>query len=97
MNCSWKTAGFSAACPRTAEVINDLLSEYKFDAATRTLRDFVWNEFCDWYVEMVKPRLRDDDAKASTQRILVGVLDGIVRLLAPVHAVRHGRVMGAAE
>ncbi|QDU47123.1 Valine--tRNA ligase [Symmachiella dynata] len=68
---------------RTAESINALLSEYKFDAATRALRDFVWNEFCDWYVEMVKPRLRDEEAKPSTQRILVGVLDGIVRLLAP--------------
>ena len=68
---------------RTAQAVNELLAEYKFDAATRNLRDFVWNEFCDWYVEMVKPRLRDEATQASTQRILVGVLDGIVRLLSP--------------
>lgn len=68
---------------RTAQSINELLSEYKFDAATRILRDFVWNEFCDWYVEMVKPRLRDQTSGAATQRILVGVLDNLLRLLSP--------------
>lgn len=68
---------------RTAQSINALLSEYKFDAATRVLRDFVWNEFCDWYVEMVKPRLREESSKPTTQRILVGVLDNLLRLLAP--------------
>src|SRR5262245_171635 len=43
----------------TAKTINNHLGEYLFDAATRALRDFTWNEFCDWYVEMLKPRLRD--------------------------------------
>jgi valyl-tRNA synthetase len=67
----------------TAAEVTGLLGEYRFDAATRTLRDFAWNEFCDWYVEMLKPRLRDTDRRAVAQRVLAGVLDALLRLLAP--------------
>lgn len=63
--------------------VTSLLSVYKFDAATRSLRDFVWNEFCDWYLEMIKPRLRDETLKPTAQRVLVAVLDTTVRLLHP--------------
>lgn len=63
--------------------VTSLLSVYKFDAATRSLRDFVWNEFCDWYLEMIKPRLRDDALKPTAQRVLVAVLDTTLRLLHP--------------
>jgi valyl-tRNA synthetase len=80
---------------RVTEEVTTLLGRYQFDKATQAIRDFTWNEFCDWYLEMIKPRLRseegeegvDDGAvgseKASAQRILVGVLDGLVRLLQP--------------
>lgn len=67
----------------TAKIINAELGEYRFDAATRALRDFTWNEFCDWYVEMLKPRLRDPDRRPPAQRLLVGVLDSLLRLLSP--------------
>lgn len=63
--------------------VSSYLNIYKFDAATRSLRDFVWNEFCDWYLEMIKPRLRDESLKPTAQRVLVAVLDTIVRLLHP--------------
>lgn len=63
--------------------VTALLSVYKFDAATRSLRDFVWNEFCDWYLEMIKPRLRDEALKSAAQRVLVMVLDTTLRLLHP--------------
>jgi valyl-tRNA synthetase len=63
--------------------VSSCLSIYKFDAATRSLRDFVWNEFCDWYLEMIKPRLRDEAQKPAAQRVLVTVLDTILRLLHP--------------
>jgi valyl-tRNA synthetase len=64
--------------------VTTLLGRYQFDQATRAIREFTWNEFCDWYLEMIKPRLRDEgDGRASAQRILVGVLDGLVRLLQP--------------
>ncbi len=59
------------------------LGRYQFDAATRALRDFVWNEFCDWYVEMIKPRLRDEALRPAAQRMLVGVMDAILRMLQP--------------
>jgi valyl-tRNA synthetase len=74
------------------EEVTGLLDKYQFDAATRSLREFVWNEFCDWYLELIKPRLRDgaDPAmpspgfeKAICQRVLVMVLDTILRLLHP--------------
>jgi valyl-tRNA synthetase len=67
----------------TARTINNQLGEYQFDAATRALRDFTWNEFCDWYVEMLKPRLRDPERRPAAQRLLVGVLDTLLRLLSP--------------
>ena len=63
--------------------VTSLLDLYKFDAATRTLREFVWNEFCDWYLEMIKPRLRDEALKPAAQRVLVAVLDTTLRLLHP--------------
>jgi valyl-tRNA synthetase len=130
---------------RVAGEVTTLLGRYQFDQATRAIRDFTWNEFCDWYLEMIKPRLRGegqgtrdegqenvpsppeggeggrrpdeggtaDDAaadsssdspspalrapsppqggegteqgevRASAQRVLVGVLDNLVRLLQP--------------
>ena len=60
-----------------------LLDRYHFDAATRVIRDFTWNEFCDWYLEMLKPRLHDEALKPVAQRVLVGVLDALLRLLQP--------------
>jgi len=77
----------------TASAVNEYLGRYQFDAATRAVRDFTWNEFCDWYLEMVKPRLRmaEDEAagpqadspRAVAQRMLFMVLDSLVRLLQP--------------
>ncbi|TXT16737.1 MAG: valyl-tRNA synthetase [Planctomycetota bacterium] len=63
--------------------VTSMLGRYRFDEATRILRDFVWNEFCDWYLEMIKPRLRDEALKPTAQRVLVSVLDTILRLLHP--------------
>ncbi|MCC7420674.1 MAG: class I tRNA ligase family protein, partial [Planctomycetaceae bacterium] len=63
--------------------VTTLLDRYQLDAATRELRDFTWNEFCDWYLEMVKPRLRDEALRPVAQRVLVTVLDALLRLLQP--------------
>jgi valyl-tRNA synthetase len=75
----------------TAKIIDESLGRYQFDAATRAVRDFTWNEFCDWYLEMVKPRLRkSEDASPEAiedrqvaQRVLLSVLETLVRLLQP--------------
>ena len=65
------------------EEINTYLGRYQLDAATRAIRDFSWNEFCDWYLEMIKPRMRDESLRPTAQRVLVGVLDNMLRLLHP--------------
>lgn len=66
-----------------AEVTADLEGYHLADVARR-LYDFTWSEFCDWYVEMSKARLRDAHTRPLAQRMLVGVLDAIIRLLHPV-------------
>jgi valyl-tRNA synthetase len=60
------------------------LEDYQFAEATRRLRDFTWNDFCDWYLEFVKGRLRDPVARPLAQRVLAAVLDGLCRLLHPI-------------
>jgi len=69
----------------TAAEVNQLLDDYEFSEATRLLYRFVWNEFCDWYVEIAKVRLYSEDAvaKAEVSGHLLYLLDGILRLLHP--------------
>ena len=57
-----------------------------FDAATNALYRFIWNVFCDWYVELAKPILNgsDEAAKAETQAMTAWVLDQCLLLLHPV-------------
>jgi valyl-tRNA synthetase len=70
----------------TAQDATADLESFRFGDLARRLRDFVWNDFCDWYVEFIKARLRDPDpaARGSAQRPLVFVLDGLCRLLHPI-------------
>lgn len=63
---------------------NELLEQYKFGELADMLYEFVWNGFCDWYVEYAKKQLRDESTRANTQRILLHVLDGTLRLLHPI-------------
>ncbi len=60
--------------------------EYKFNEIAQMLYKFIWSEFCDWYLEMVKPALygEDEEAKAQTQAVLWTVLSEIMILLHPV-------------
>ncbi len=64
--------------------VTEQLEGYHFSEVSRTIYDFTWSEFCDWYIEMAKGRLRDEDSKPIVQRVLVGVLDGILRLVQPI-------------
>jgi valyl-tRNA synthetase len=67
--------------------VNRNLSIFRFDEAANTLYHFFWGDFCDWYIEMVKPVLLskhgDDLARARAKRVLLEVLDRSLRLLHP--------------
>lgn len=63
------------------------LSSYNFGEVGKALYDFIWSEFCDWYIELIKPRLYQDQdltAKKTAQYVGVTVLEKILRLLHPV-------------
>jgi valyl-tRNA synthetase len=68
----------------TAAAVTEQLEGYHFSDVARTLYEFTWSEFCDWYVEMSKGRLKDPAGRLLAQRVLVGVLDAIIRLIQPV-------------
>jgi valyl-tRNA synthetase len=68
----------------TTKTVTEQLEGYHFSDVARTLYDFTWSEFCDWYVEMSKGRLREPGQRATAQRVLAGVLDAVLRLIHPV-------------
>ncbi|HEY7798457.1 MAG TPA: valine--tRNA ligase [Hyphomonadaceae bacterium] len=70
---------------RTAKEVSDGITAYKFNEAAGSLYRFVWNVFCDWYLELIKPVLNGDDAaaKAETRATAAWTLDQIVHLLHP--------------
>ena len=67
------------------EVTNNL-EHFELGVAIQKIYDFIWNEFCDWYIEMVKPRLyaEDETTKFATQYTLNRVLKNALKLLHPV-------------
>jgi valyl-tRNA synthetase len=73
---------------RVAASVNDALSAYRFHEAANSIYDFFWGEFCDWYLELIKPRLNVEGSDKSTAKIacanLVNLFDASLRLLHPV-------------
>jgi valyl-tRNA synthetase len=63
---------------------NAALSQYRFDQYAKVCYDFFWNDFCDWYVEICKPALKDSSAAGPTANILAAILDGSLRLMHPM-------------
>jgi valyl-tRNA synthetase len=68
----------------TAAEITQDLENFHFSDVARAVYDFTWSEFCDWYVEMSKERLRKDDSRIIAQRVLAGVLDAVLRMVHPI-------------
>ncbi len=74
---------------RTINEVDTQLADYRFDLATKALYEFVWNEFCDWYLELSKPALfeeneaRDPATARATRHTLATVLETTLRLLHP--------------
>ena len=70
---------------RTEALVRKALDEYKFNEAAAALYQFVWNVFCDWYLELIKPILNgtDEAAKAETRATTAWVMEQILLLLHP--------------
>jgi valyl-tRNA synthetase len=72
---------------RVTKSVNDALASYRFHEAANQIYDFFWGEFCDWYLELIKPRLMDEvsrePARSACQN-LVSLFEAALRLLHPV-------------
>jgi valyl-tRNA synthetase len=68
----------------TAAEVNEALAGFRFDQAANALYHFLWDEFCDWYVEISKVYLADAAAAPVARRVLVDVLETALRLLHPL-------------
>jgi len=60
------------------------LADYRLDLMSQTLYEFVWHDYCDWYLELSKPLLDDDNTRAGTQATLIKVLSETLTLLHPI-------------
>jgi valyl-tRNA synthetase len=70
---------------RTVSQVTQMLEDYQLGEAGKVLQEFVWSEYCDWYIEAAKGALRSEDAetRGTTLAVARTVLDGILRLLHP--------------
>ncbi|WP_404983450.1 valine--tRNA ligase [Cobetia marina] len=77
-----------ARLQQTEQQVTRALEEFRFDHASQALYEFIWNEYCDWYLELSKPVLWDEnasaEAKRGTRRTLVRALETILRLIHPM-------------
>ncbi len=90
-------------CNRVAAEVNEELANYRFDQAAGGIYSFFWTEFCDWYLELIKPRLAALDDKRTAAMAcgnLVSLFEAALRLLSPLmpfiteeiwHAVYDGK------
>jgi len=68
---------------QTIAEVTKSLEEFKYNEPMSLLYRFFWNDFCDWYLEWIKPRMQDNQQKPIAQNVLAFVLDEILRLLHP--------------
>jgi valyl-tRNA synthetase len=72
---------------QTTSGVLEAVDNYRFDLASQALHEFIWNEYCDWYLELSKPILWDEDnnpeAAQASRKVLLTVLERSLRLLHP--------------
>ena len=71
---------------QTEAAAAEAFETYRFDLAAQTLYEFVWNEYCDWYIELAKVQIQTGcpTTQRTTRRTLVRVLEAVLRLLHPI-------------
>ncbi len=80
MEDQWVISKFN----RLAKDVNENLEHFELGVASTKLYDFIWDVYCDWYIELTKPRLRaGGQSKADAEQVLVYVLRGMLKLLHP--------------
>jgi valyl-tRNA synthetase len=79
LSSSWILSRLATA----TDNINKALEEYRFNDAASEIYQFIWHEFCDWYIEMAKSDIKNPDLEMSVLRCLLYALDNSLRLLHP--------------
>jgi valyl-tRNA synthetase len=69
---------------RTVAACDEAMNDYRFDHYAKSCYDFFWGDFCDWYLEAIKPAMKDPNRSAQTANVLASVLDGSLRLMHPM-------------
>ena len=69
---------------RTVAACDAALADYRFDVYATGCYDFFWNDLCAWYLEAIKPAMKDPARAGQTARILAALIDGSLRLMHPV-------------
>jgi valyl-tRNA synthetase len=71
---------------QTESAVGQSFDDYRLDNVAQTIYDFVWNEFCDWYLEMAKVQIQqgNDAQKRATRRTLIRTLETVLRLAHPI-------------
>ena len=72
---------------QTEQAVADHIAQYRFDLAATSIYEFIWNEYCDWYLELAKPVLTgdaSDEEKQATRTTLVRVLEATLRMSHPI-------------